>query len=336
MRWFTTAALIAGAALFAWLVSRTDLSAVLQSVLQLGWPGAGAVVAVFAGGFAAEIAAWALLFRQRMLSARRLGRLWLVNMVGEAFNVILPFGSLGGEPFKALLLKRHYQVPYPDSSSALLLMQALLALAEAPFALIGVVLALQLAVLSRGLETALITATAFLIVLMGLMLAALHQRWLAAFVRRLRSSRWRERLGHVTEGLDEIERRMFTFMRRNPLAFATSLGLFFANWLAGAIEVWVILWLMEIPLRFSECWIIETAVVLVRSATFFIPANVGSFEAATVFVAAPLTGSTESALALALIRRARELSWALLGLAVAGWFNARQPAPVSLTVQGNR
>lgn len=326
MKLFTTLALAAGVALFAWLLSETDLAAVAHTITRVGWLGAVAVVAVWAAGFAAEIGGWALLFRQRVLTLRRFVQLWLVNMVGEAFNVVLPLGSLGGEPFKALLLRRHYRVPYPDSSSALFLMQTLLALAEAPFALIGVILAVQLPILSTQLKTIMIIAVVILIVLMGLTLLALHKRWLGLFTRELEKSRWSERLIHVTAGMDEVEDQMFDFVRRDPVRFATSLGLFFLNWVAGAAEVWVIMQLMGVPLSFGDCWIMEAAVVLVRSATFFIPANLGSFEAATVFVAMPFTGSADIGLALALVRRARELLWSALGLAIAGWFNLRGPA----------
>lgn len=326
MKIFTTLALLAGVALFGWLLTETDLAAVADIVIRVGWAGAAAIVAVFAAGFGAEIVAWALIFPGRPLTAPWFGALWLVNMVGEAFNVVLPFGSLGGEPFKALLLKRHYRIPYPESSSTLFLMQTILAMAEAPFALIGVILAVRLPMLSPELKTIMVIAALVLTVLMALTLLALHKRWLGDFNREVEASRWGEKLSHVVAGMDEAEEQMFAFVRRNPMRFAASLGLFFLNWVAGAVEVWVIMILMGHPLSFGDCWIMEAAVVLVRSATFFIPANLGSFEAATVFVTVPFTGSADIGLALALIRRARELFWSALGLAIGGWYNLRQPA----------
>ncbi len=273
-----------------------------------------------------KIIAWALTFPGRQLTTPWFAALWLVNMVGEAFNVVLPFGSLGGEPFKALLLKRHYRIPYPELSSTLFLMQTLLAMAEAPFALIGVILALRLPILSSELKMIMVIAALVLTALMGLTLLALHKRWLGDFNREVEASRWGGKLSHVVAGMDEAEGQMFAFVRSNPARFASSLGLFFLNWVAGAVEVWVIMILMGHPLSFGDCWIMEAAVVLVRSATFFIPANLGSFEAATVFVTVPFTGSPDIGLALALIRRARELLWSALGLAIGGWYNLRQPA----------
>ena len=42
-------------------------------------------------------------------------------MVGEAYNHILPAASLGGEPLKAWILKKDYNVSYVDSTSALII-----------------------------------------------------------------------------------------------------------------------------------------------------------------------------------------------------------------------
>ncbi|MGA8261665.1 MAG: flippase-like domain-containing protein [Arenicellales bacterium] len=326
MKIATSLALLAGLALLGWLLSQTDLAAAARLVTHIGWGGAAAVIVVFAAGFAVEVGAFALIFVRRTLSAAWFRDLWLVNMLGEALNVVMPFGALGGEPFKAVLLKRHYRVPFVESASALVLMQTLLSLMEALFALIGVILAVRAHLLPTGIETAMTSAAVVFSLLLALALLAIHMRWLASLLRWLETSRWGGRLTRVIAGLNDLEHRMFTFVRRHPARFGASLFLFFLNWLAGAVEVWLILHLLGSPLPFLQCWVIEAAVALTGSATVFIPANLGSFEAVTVFVTAAFTGSPEIGLALALVRRARQLFWSGLGLAAGGWYNLRQPA----------
>lgn len=324
MKLLSALALAGGFALLAWLLAALDLAAAAQIVTAMGWLGAGLALLPFAAGFAVEIAAWGLLFPKPLLTPRWLGRLWLVNMVGEAFNILMPFGTLGGEPFKALLLKRHYRMPYGDSGPPLVMMQAMLAMAQAPFALIGAGLALDLHKLPPYMEAVLLATALGFAAVMLLALAAWQGRWLERVPRWLERQRFGARLARLTSALDAVEQQMFRYIRQHKARFAAALGLFFANWVAGAVEIWVILHLIGAPLSLAECWAIEAAVVLVRTATFFVPANLGTFEAVTVFVTAAFTGSLDTGLALALIRRARELFWSALGLGVGGWYHWRR------------
>jgi uncharacterized membrane protein YbhN (UPF0104 family) len=326
MKLFTTVALIAGLALLAWILVQTDLVAAAQVGIKVGWLGALGILGVFSAAFGVEIVAWAMVLPRRLLSVSWWWSLWLVNMVGEAFNVLLPLGSLGGEPFKAMLLKRHYRVPLPEASSSLVLMQTMLGIAEAPFALIGVILVLRANLLPKSLETIMLIATIVLAVLMLLALVALHMRWLNAATRRLERSRWGGRLSRFITALDDVEHQMFTYVRRHPGNFVGSLIFFFMNWVGGAVEVWLILYLIGAKVSFANAWVIESGIVLIRSGTFFIPAHIGSLEAVTVLITAAFTGSSEIGLALALVRRARELFWSALGLGVGGWYNLRQPS----------
>ncbi|WP_137391300.1 lysylphosphatidylglycerol synthase domain-containing protein [Rhodoligotrophos defluvii] len=322
MRLFTALALAAGVALLGWLLYKTDIEAALAIAWRIGWEGAAAVLAVFAVGFLFEIIAWALTF-PRPLSLTWVRRLWAVNMVGEALSVVMPFGALGGEPFKALLLNRYYRVPYGESTASLLIVQTMFALAQAPFVLIGLALVLAMGLFSPAVERAMAIAAVGLALFMALALVAVHQRWLMHLAARLQRSPRGRLLAGVLAMAQEVEQRIFAFMRQSPERFAGALAGFFLNWLLGAVEVWVVLRLVGHPLDFWDCWVIEAAVVLMRSATFFVPAHIGSLEAATVYVTAALTGSADVGLALALIRRGRELIWSAAGLAIGAWYSWR-------------
>jgi uncharacterized membrane protein YbhN (UPF0104 family) len=320
MKLFTALALLLGLALLGWLLYETDLEAALDLLTRIGIWGALAIMAVFAASFGAEIIAWALTFT-RPVTLPWLGGLWNVNMVGEALSVVMPFGALGGEPFKALLLNRHYGVPYGESTASLLIVQTMFAAAQAPFVLVGLVLVLASGLLSEGVELAMTFAAIGLTLFMVLVLVAIRLRWLAALARRLARSGRGARLVDVIAMLNDVEYRLFSFIRNDPKRFA----FFFLNWVIGAVEIWVILHLMGSSVSFWDCWIIEAAVVLIRSATFFVPAHIGSLEAATVYVTAALTGSTDLGLALALARRARELGWSAIGLAIGGIYALKKP-----------
>ena len=326
MRALTIVVLLAGFALFGWLLLQADLGTVAHLMTQLGWLGAITVLVAFAIGFQADVFSWHLTFRNVGLSARWTLRLWLVNMVGEALNIVAPFGSVGGEPFKALLLKRHYRVSYPDGVASLLLIQTVNSLAEVPFVIVGLILMLARGVLSPAFETTLTIACFLLVGFMAFVLVALHLRWLSYLPRRLKQTRWGRGVGTGIEVLMSIEEQIVVFVRQRPLRFAVAVLFAFGNWLCGAVELFLVLHFLGSPLGFADCWLIEATVVLVRSATFFLPAHIGAQDGTIAFLCGVLTGSAPVGLAVALVRRARELLWSLLGLMIGGWFSLRAPA----------
>lgn len=321
MRWGTLLAFGAGLALLGFVIVESKPT---QALALLGGldPYAGLwVLLLFTLAWAAEIQAWALTFLQRATTARWFGRLWLVNMVGEALNVVMPFGSLGGEPVKAWLLKRHYAVGYAESGATLVLMQTLLALAEALFVVAGALIAGLFGLLPPSLAHLLYAAAAILAVTMALAVFGLHRRWLRDLVLRLERRIDASRFAAAKRGLFELEDALATFARLRTGRFTASTALFVINWIGGAAEVWLILTLLDATLPFAHCWVAEAAIVTIRSLTFFLPAQIGSVEAVTVWVVVGLGGTSEAGLALAALRRVRELLWAALGLGVGAAYN---------------
>ncbi len=315
-------AFFCGLAVVGWVAADTDLAAVIADVTHLGGLGAVATLIVFYVGFAADAAAWAMMFETRV----GLARVYLVQTVGEAVNTLMPFGSLGGEPVKAMVLKRRYGVTYRESTATLLLAQAINTLAEVPFIGFGLTLVLAAGILPPLAETAMIVGAACVSGFIVLLFAMLHLRLLIRIEQRLAAGRWGEKLHRALGLVRDVEQRLFTFVRHRPLQFAAALGLSFVTWLSGAVEVYVILRFLGANVTFQDAWMVEAAVVLARNATFFIPAHMGSQDGATMLVAGALTGSPELGLALALVRRGREIFTSSIGLALGAWLGLKPGA----------
>ncbi len=318
-----------GLALFVWLLADVDLEAVQENISVIGWFGAVAIVLAFSIGFFADVASWLLMFRSIVVNALWAWRLLLVQLVGEALNVVTPFGSLGGEPFKALLLKRHYDVSYREGTASLLLIQTVNSLAMAPFVLIGAVLISNRGVLSPVLEKALLISALVITAFMLMVFAALHMRALAILQQRLGQSRWADRLGRGLQAMRDVEEHLFTFVRHTPGRFATSFVFAFVNWFCGAVEMFLIFWFLGHPISMADAWMVEATIVLVRAATFFVPGHLGVQDGAITLIGQALTGSSEIGLTVALLRRGRELVWTAIGLAIGGWFGLKNPAPAT-------
>lgn len=324
MWFFKLIAFAGGAALFAWILHNSDLGEVAAILGRIGWPGVATILAIFGAGFAADVVSWLLMFRTLPTTGLWLWRIWLVQMVGEALNVVTPFGSFGGEPFKALLLKRHYSVSYTEGSASLLLIQTVNSLAQVPFLLVAVGLLVHRHLLPATLEHIILAASLVISGFMILVLVALHSRLLAALHARLERSRW-SRFDAALRVLEDIEGRLFFFLRESPKRFAVSYVLAFTTWMSGAVEMMIIFHFLGYPISFTDAWLIEGIVSIARSVSFFIPAHLGIQDGAIALLAGALTGSPDVGIAVALARRARELSWSAIGLGIGGWFSIRKP-----------
>ncbi len=188
---------------------------------RLGGAGAAAVLIAFYLGFASDVGAWATMFESRLGFAR----VYLVQTVGEAVNTLMPFGSLGGEPVKAMLLKRRYGISYREATATLLLAQAINTLAEVPFIPAWAWLSrargghraaagrdrhdrrrgLRRRLHGRAVRDA----------------ALLRARWSPSRRRRLAAGRTgASKLHQPALGLvRDVEQRLFTFVRHRPLRF---------------------------------------------------------------------------------------------------------------------
>jgi len=85
---------------------------------------------------------------------------------------------------------------------------------------------------------------------------------------------------------------------------------------ASAIEIWIALRLAGTPLAFSAVIVIESLLYAIRTVAFAIPNAVGVQEGAYIVLGAAFGLTPEMALALSLLKRARDLAIGLPALGV--------------------
>jgi uncharacterized membrane protein YbhN (UPF0104 family) len=138
----------------------------------------------------------------------------------------------------------------------------------------------------------------------------------------------RERAVAAFRVLQAIEDRLAAYYRAEPGRCALSLGFAFAGWLVDAGAVYLSLMLLGHPVALVDAVVIEAFLTIVRSALFMVPADLGTQEGALILICGALLGSPESGLALAAIRRARDLVWIFSGLALASHYSLRPGSAV--------
>ncbi len=315
-----------GLALLAKVVSDADLAQVAQHLARVGWGGVALVLALHVVTFWTDVAGWQLTFTSIPLAQRWMWRLYAVRLAGEAFNTVLPAASIGGEPVKALLLKTHYRVGYREATATIVLARTVNTIALIVFLGAGFALLLASPSFSPAMK-----------VVAGVGLAALGGGTGVFFLvqwfrigsltgRRVLKTRFGQRLERAVHVIHDIDEHIVQFYRESHLRFAIASTLGFTNWVLGVVEVYYVMKFLGHPVSFADAWIIEAMAQMMRTGTFFIPASIGVQEGTFAFVCRAITGSGETGVAMAAVRRAREIIWIALGLTLYWLYSLRRPA----------
>lgn len=128
--------------------------------------------------------------------------------------------------------------------------------------------------------------------------------------------------GDVATSSKRIDRAIMQLYRRRERLVWGSIILF-VSWIVGALHIFVAAKALGIELTFFEAVILEALVQAVSSAAFAIPGALGALEFAYLFFGGLLGIAEPQALALALMRRVRDLIIYLPGLAAWSWSEGR-------------
>ena len=123
-----------------------------------------------------------------------------------------------------------------------------------------------------------------------------------------------KKFNNLFKHLKETEHKISEFYIKTKKDFFKIFFLNLFNWFLGAFELYVIFYLLDQKISFIEAIAIETLVQLVRAMLFFIPSNLGTQEGVFVLAVNVLKESTSLGLAVAVIRRLREVIWISIGL----------------------
>jgi putative membrane protein len=159
-----------------------------------------------------------------------------------------------------------------------------------------------------GLAVAVVAAAAFLLV-------QRHGFDYFDRIARILGRGWAERSAAGAAALHAALSAIYA--RRGGLWLCVALHL--ACWIASAIEAWLILRLAGEPLPFSAVLVLESMLYAVRTSAFIVPNAVGVQEGAYILLGATFGLTPEMALALSLLKRARDIA---IGLPTIGVWQA--------------
>lgn len=299
----TRAALVlglVGLAVATALVARTGFETVLGA-----FAGAGAGVLwaslVHFVPMALNARAWQLLVGRGR--GRSLPFFTWVVWVREAVNGLLPVARVGGEVASARLLMRR-GIPGPQAGASLVADMTVSLVTQLVFTIIGIG---ALAARAPGAPLARTAALSLAVALPIVALVVAVQR--AGSFERLARIAWTlsgRRISALVGSARRLDRATAAVYRRRGRVLRCAAWQL-AGWAAGALEIWAFLAFVGHPVAAADALAVEAVVQALSSAAFVVPAALGVQEGAFIAVGAAVGLPGETALALALARRARDV-----------------------------
>jgi uncharacterized protein (TIRG00374 family) len=257
-------------------------------------------------------AAWTLAFAP---NCKRPGfwRLFRANLMGDVVSNLLPTAGLGGEVAKPYLLRS--EVSVSKSLAAVVANKTMELLSGLVFASAGVGIVLYRLPLSKPVYWGLMMAVG--IGGAAIVTACLVQRKhpfsrLIGWCDRLGIGRGR--LDLKREAMVQVDEGLSAFYRQDRRRFFGCFTLRLGSWILGTSETYFLLQLMGAEVTFLTAMLMIALAVVIDSAFFFVPANVGTFEAGHSYVAFLLGLSPALGLSVALVKRFRRLLWMVAGV----------------------
>ena len=302
--------LIFGLGLLIFIFNKVDLNSFLYELNKLRFSFI-AILFIYFIGFTLDSYSWKLCIENLVNTRLKLYQVFKIRVIGEAFNYIL--FQVGGEPIKAFLLKNNYNIRYKSSIGSLILAKTIILFALIVFCFFGLLSIFYTNKLGVNFEKASLIGFIFFTTLISLFF--LVQRYkLTSKLHKIFKNKLSKKFNNLFKQLKETEHKISEFYKKTKKDFFKIFFLNLFNWFLGAFELYVIFYLLDQKISFIEAIAIETLVQLVRAMLFFIPSNLGTQEGVFVLAVNVLKESTSLGLAVAVIRRLREVIWISIGL----------------------
>jgi len=242
-----------------------------------------------------------------------------IRWIRESINALLPVAGVGGDIASARLA--HLRgVPGTQAAASMVVDTTVGVVTQLAFVMAGVTL-----LVIRSTEHAALQAAWTELIGIGVLVAAVaafvllqHRSMFGRFVklaRRLLPEKWLSGFAGNASAIDDAVvagyRSGFSFLRANLLRLV--------GWAAGAGEIWLVMQFLDQPLGVVDAFILESLTSGVRAAAFMVPGALGALEGSFVLFGAVLGLPAETALAISLSKRVREVILGLPGLFVWHW-----------------
>jgi putative membrane protein len=303
-----TPGLVAGLALFVALLAHQGVRDVSAALAAAG-PGLLVVALFHLAPMLGDALGWRALFSYPVRPPISL--VLFARWIGESVNGLLPVLQVGGNVAKARVLVRR-GVPGAVAGATVVVDVTLVVATQVVFTLVGI--ALLLAHLGFTRLTLLAAAGAAATTALLAVTFVLQRRSPFTLLARLSGRIAGADRQALTAGAAAIDAGVVELYRdRRPILASAAWHL--VAWFVGAGEVWLALMFLGHPVPLHTAVLLESLGQAVRTGFFLVPGALGVQEGGFVLLGGALGLAPDTALALSLTRRVRDMALGLPGLA---------------------
>ena len=299
----------AGAALFTFLLIREGAAQVGSAIATAGW----ALLAIVAYHFLIPVfldsLAWWVLFPPA--ERPRVRKIYWMRWIGESVSTLIPSAAVGGDIVRARLAAIT-GTPVATAAATVLVDLTLGVFTQAAFTILGVVLLVSATGQKNFVGPTIIGTIVGILAVGGFYFVQKRGMFgfLARMIAKLANSPEWQSLVHSGTTLDETVRSLYA-RRRAALACC---GLTILSLILNSGEIYIALWALNLHATIANAIILQSMALTIRSVAFPVPGGIGVQESGYVLVGNLLGIPGETAFALSLIARVRELGFGIPGL----------------------
>jgi uncharacterized membrane protein YbhN (UPF0104 family) len=243
--------------------------------------------------------------------------LFIVRHIGETLAIVNPTNIVAGDGAKHLMLKKNCKDPLVCISSIVL---SRILIIMAAILLSGIVLAiffLRFMLYRNSVAIVFVSGALLVLGLWAFWILFTHRKLL--IYRILAASLvWFRKNKFVSTLLNKIKHvnyEIVLFRQNQKRALVKAFLFAVMHWMMGAIEFWIILHLLSIPVGLLDSLILEMGVAILKSAGSFVPGQIGIEEYGNKIMLS-IIGLSSSLIwvSVSILRRLRQFIWLAIGL----------------------
>ena len=303
-----------GSALFAYLISRIGLAALVADAARTGWVFIP-ILLLYGLVYTCNTGAWTLIMADE---PRRpsFWRAYTVTVSGFALNFVTPMLNVGGEPFKIAAVAPWLTTR--RAAGSVIIHNGLRGLSFLLSWLTAVVLGLVMLPHDPMIVGLLALATLLGVALTAVLLTAHRRGALAQLLNALYRVPLCGRLARSLEPrrelLVQMDEQITQFYHRHPGRFARALALEYLSRCIYMAEYYLIGLSIGLPMGYLEAYLIGGLASLIQNVLFVIPFEVGTKEGSLYLLFQLLGLDPRLGVYTAIVTRLRDLAWIGLGL----------------------
>lgn len=303
----------AGAILLIVLVRQTGWRQIVADISLIGW-GFVVIWAQESLAIGTSVLGWwySIPPAHRSITFLRLARF---RIVGEGINRLTPTATVGGEFVRARLLGR--EIGIREATAAVTLAKFAETAGQVVFIALGLALLLPFIDSLGGYRWAMMAIVLAAAVGCLALLRMLDRGFFGIAARRLSAvgiaPLWFKR--HAPE-IEEVDAMIQECVRGRSRDLVLSVFWYAMMFAVSTLEVALVFYFLDLPFTWQAVLGVEVLSVLVDGVLFFVPGKMGTSEGSKMLMFMMFGLPPEKGLALGLIRRAREMLWDVLGLAI--------------------